>query len=185
MSNKFEMIVKAGLWFLLVSQLTVTVDAVTANPVRDAKLLNATQSSTDCSGRCRYASRAIDDNWNSASGTTYTAGISWWQAYLNNTMVVQQIQVAAEKGPITTTLYKGDKLAGHCQNHTAWSVNRVMLNCYNITADRVRLEMSTASQPGKIGYLGIWGIRVIGVNSGTTITSSVLMITAFLAWLAL
>ena len=124
----------------------------------DAVLFNAEQSNTYCdSGTCRNASLAIDGDWNTASLTATATGTHWWQVSMSNILVYQIVLKAWSypSGEITVSLYSGEKLAGQCKSHSGIRGTET-LSCAKVTADRVRLTMSSPSWT----YLGVVEITV-------------------------
>ena len=133
----------------------------------EVKLFNAEQSSTDCdSGTCRNASLAIDGDWNTASLTATATGTHWWQVSMSNILVYQIVLKAWSypSGEITVSLYSGEKLAGQCKSHSGIRGTET-LSCAKVTADRVRLTLSSTSR----AYMVVWDITVTGASTSTII----------------
>ena len=113
----------------------------------EVELFNAEQSTTHCySGTCFNASNAIDGYWNTSSYTVRATG-NWWQVSMSNTLV-DQIVLKAATYPvgeeITVSLYSGEKLAGQCKSHSGDYATET-LSCDRVTADRVRLTLSSTA----------------------------------------
>ena len=109
----------------------------------DTVLFNAEQSST-ISGY--PANRAIDGDWNTNSRTALAAGTElWFQVSMSNTTVYQIVLKAqtSYNKEITVSLYSGETLAGQCKSHTGSPASRDTLSCDRVTADRVRLTISS------------------------------------------
>jgi len=237
------MIIKTGLWLILVLQSTVTAYNDTADNMYDAELVNATQTSTDSGWP---ASNAIDGDWDTDSHTEWDNGTHWWRASLTKPMTVHQVELrAGSYGNITVDLYKGEELTGQCGNHSGytsrytlectqdvpWSVDTVMLTMtstqetdlrvYEVLVRGTKITTPTKAPTNapstrrrrRSGYpttapngttkaptnapstsrrrrrtSSTTAPKVVTTpsffNSGTTLTASVLMLTAFLAWLA-
>ena len=116
----------------------------------EVALFNAEQSSTWCfRGTCYNASRAIDGNWNTYSYTGYATGTELWlQVSMPNTIVYQIVLRAYtyySGEDITVSLYSGETLAGQCESHSGSSASTETLSCAKVTADRVRLALSSTS----------------------------------------
>ena len=130
----------------------------------EVALFNAEQSSTYCSnsGTCYPASLAIDGDWNTYS---YTGSTHWLQVSMSNT-TVYQIELRAwtrnSEEEITVALYSGETLAGQCKSHSG-SGSTETLSCAKVTADRVRLTLSSTSWT----YLVVREITVTGASTST------------------
>ena len=134
-------------------------------PSGEVALFNAEQSSTLCyGGTCRNASLAIDGNWNTFSSTAW-ATAHWLQVSMTNTLVYQIVLRASTKysEEITVSLYSGETLAGQCKSHTGTSRSTETLSCAKVTADRVRLTVSSTRST----YLAVYEITVLRVPTMT------------------
>ena len=112
----------------------------------EVALFNAEQSSTYSSSF--PASNAIDGDWTTYSYTGWATGTELWlQVSMSNT-TVYQIELRAgtpytSRGEITVALYSGETLAGQCKSHSGSWASKETLSCAKVTADRVRLTMSS------------------------------------------
>ena len=134
----------------------------------EVELFNVEQSSTYCySGTCYPASLAIDGDWNTHSRTAYVTGTELWlQVSMSNTTVYQIVLRAWTRNSeeeITVALYSGETLAGHCKSYSGGSASNEMLSCNRVTADRVRLTLSSTKQTA----LAVWEITVTGASTST------------------
>ena len=80
-------------------------------------------------------------------------------------ITVYQIELSAgtwSSEEITVSLYSGETLAGQCESHSGNNGNET-LSCAKVTADRVRLTMSSTSNT----YLGVYEIKVTRVPTMT------------------
>ena len=92
-------------------------------------------------------------------------GTHWLQVSMSNTIVYQIVlrAVTYNSEEITVSLYSGETLAGQCKSHSGgWSSNGT-LSCDRVTADRVRLTMSSTEVTG----LMVFEIQVTGVPTMT------------------
>ena len=123
-------------------QINYFIKGFYTTPSGEVALFNAEQSSTD---KRLTASRAIDGDWYTRSVTVTATGTHWWQVSMTKT-TVYQIVLRARTGysVITVSLYSGETLAGQCKSHTG-SHSTETLSCDRVTADRVRLAMSSTS----------------------------------------
>ena len=90
----------------------------------------------------------------------------WFQVSMSNT-IVYQIELKAQMSnseDITVSLYSGETLAGQCQSHTV-SGGTETLSCDRVTADRVRLTVSSTIT--KSSALAVYEITVTGVPTMT------------------
>ena len=132
----------------------------------EVALFNAEQSSTRCiSGTCLNASLAIDGDWGIYSLTVYATGTHWLQVSMSNITVYQIVLRARTRysEEITVSLYSGETLAGQCKSHTGSKVSNETLSCAKVTADRVRLTMSSTKQT----WLAVTEIKVTGAYTNT------------------
>ena len=136
----------------------------------EVELFNAEQSSTYCNSvRCYPASIAIDGYWNTASITAYATGTHWLQVSMSNTTVYQIVLKAHTlytKEEITVSLYSGETLAGQCESHSGSSGSnsyKETLSCAKVTADRVRLTLSSTHRT----RLVVYEIKVTGAYTNT------------------
>ena len=140
---------------------------LTLSSAGEVALFNAELSSTGCyrDGRCYPASNAIDGNWNSFSMTGYVTGTHWLQVSMSNITVYQIVLRAAlyYSEEITVSLYSGETLAGQCQSHSG-SYGTEILSCAKVTADRVRLTVSSTSSTNLVVY----EITVTGASKSTS-----------------
>ena len=131
----------------------------------EMELFNAEQSSTYChSVRCFNASLAIDGNWYTPSYTARASGTHWLQVSMSNTTVyqIELKAVTAYSGEeITVSLYSGETLAGQCESHSGYGTKT--LSCARVTADRVRLTLSSTKQSS----LYVYEITVTGASTST------------------
>ena len=126
----------------------------------EVELFNAEQSSTYNS---HPASLAIDGYWTTYSYTALATGTHWLQVSMSNTTVYQIVLKAwTPYGQITVSLYSGETLAGQCKSHTG-RYSTQTLSCARVTADRVRLTLSSTSR----AYLAVWEITVTGASTST------------------
>ena len=136
-------------------------------PSGEVALFNAEQSSTWCySGTCYPASLAIDGDWGTTSWTVLATGTHWWQVSMSNTAVYQIVLQAwsySSGEEITVSLYSGETLAGQCKSHPGSYASNETLSCAKVTADRVRLTMSSTSS----SYLWVYEIKVLRVPTMT------------------
>ena len=141
---------------------------LTLSSAGEVALFNAEQSSTYCNreGTCRNASNAIDGDWTTRSITDLATGTHWWQVSmtLSNTLVYQIVLKAwpPYSDEITVSLYSGETLAGQCKSFTGSSASTQTLSCDRVTADRVRLTMSTTRGT----YLWVYEITVKYLTPG-------------------
>ena len=77
---------------------------------------------------------------------------------MTNTLVYQiMLKASTETGAeITVSLYSGETLAGRCESHTVNGVTQT-LSCDRVTADRVRLTMTTTTET----HLYVYEIKVL------------------------
>ena len=113
-------------------------------PPGEVALFNAEQSSTE--SYLNLARFAIDGDRNTGGATTYTTGTHWLQVSMSNTPVYQIVLAANSRnsagGEIKVLLYSGGTLAGQCGSYTRGTRT---LSCDRVTADRVRVTMSSTS----------------------------------------
>ena len=131
----------------------------------EVELFNVEQSSTHCySGPCYPASRAIDGDWDTRSLTAFATGTHWLQVSMSNTTVYQIVLRAyAPYNEITVSLYSGETLAGECESHYTGSyASTKTLSCDRVTADRVRLAVSSKIRT----YLAVYEITVEYLKPG-------------------
>ena len=128
----------------------------------EVELFNAEQSSTYSSYR---ASLAIDGDWDTYSHTGYATGTLWLQVSMTNTIVYQIVLRAGTyySEEITVSLYSGETLAGQCESHSGSGASNETLSCARVTADRVRLTMSSTSST----ILAVYEITVTGASTNT------------------
>ena len=133
----------------------------------EVELFNAEQSSTHCSysGTCWPASLAIDGNWYTLSITYYANGTHWLQVSMSNITVYQIVLRAGTNysDEITVSLYSGETLAGQCKSHSGSYRGTETLSCDRVTADRVRLTVSSTSWK----HLYVYEITVTGASTST------------------
>ena len=133
----------------------------------EVALFNAEQSSTNCySGTCYPASNAIDGDWGTYSATAYVTGTHWLQVSMTDTIVYQIVLKAwtAYSEDITVSLYSGETLAGLCKSYSgSGNSYKETLSCDRVTADRVRLTVSSTSRT----YLAVVEITVTGASTST------------------
>ena len=109
----------------------------------EVALFNAEQSSKYSSSY--PASRAIDGDRYTYSLTVYATGTEHWlQVSMTHTTVYQIVLRAGRRysEEITVSLYSGGTLAGQCESHSG-GYGTETLSCARVTADRVRLTMSS------------------------------------------
>ena len=84
---------------------------------------------------------------------------------MTNTIVYQiKLQAATPTSDeITVSLYSGETLAGQCKTHSGNYRDSDPLSCDRVTADRVRLTMTTTS----VTQLYVYEIKVTGVPTMT------------------
>ena len=135
----------------------------------EVELFNAEQSSTRCYSdeTCYNASRAIDGDWDTFSYTGWATG-THWQVSMSNTTVYQIVLRAwtyYSSEEITVSLYSGETPAGQCTSHTGsgGSVSTQTLSCDRVTADRVRLTLSSTKQT----LLYVFEMTVTGASPST------------------
>ena len=86
---------------------------------------------------------------------------------MSNTMVYQiELKAYTSNGKeITVSLYSGETLAGQCKSHSGSYASTETLSCDNVTADRVRLTMSSTNN--LVCTLIVYEIKVTGVPTMT------------------
>jgi len=102
-------------------------------------------------------------SWDTFSYTDYITGTHWWRASLTNPMIVHQVELRAWSytgDVVTVELYKGEELAGQCENHPGdWT--RHTLDCDRVYADRVLLTLTSTRSTT---WLRVYEIRVTGAT---------------------
>ena len=130
----------------------------------EVELFNAEQSSTYSSSD--PASNAVDGDWYTNSITGYATGTLWLQVSMSSITVYQIVLKAYArytKEEITVSLYSGKTLAGQCESHSGSGASIETLSCDRVTADRVRLTLSSTSS----AYLWVYEITVTGASTNT------------------
>ena len=135
-------------------------------------LFNAEQSSIYNS--YNPASKGIDGDWDTASSTDRATGTHWWQVSMTDTIVYRIVLKAGTSNSdveIAVSLYSGETLAGQCESHTGSYRSTETLSCAAVTADRVRLTISST----QLAHLFVFEIKITRV---LTITIGLYLLSA-------
>ena len=87
---------------------------------------------------------------------------------MSNTPVYQIVLKAHTSNgkEITVSLYSGETLAGQCKSHSGSPASKETLSCDNVTADRVRLTMSSTSSTALVVYeITVTGVPTMTIGS--------------------
>ena len=128
--------------------------------VYTANLYNATQSSTYCVYKCYNASKAIDGDMYTFSGTEDSTGLHWWRVEMSPLRVHKvELTAGTRNGEqIEVTLYLGGAAVGACKSHSgSWSTTET-LTCANVVADSAKLTVNSTER----NYLAVDEMTVSG-----------------------